>query len=213
MVGDAVEWIRDKADDGRPWLLVGKGPSVERRGEFNLADYHVLTLNHSWRVVRPTLAHFTDLEPAIRCVRELGAMSVPLVLPWHPHVDFRPSPNNLGDYIRNDYSKAEGGLGYIEKRRLLYSYNSTRARKRVSWLTVVPVRFFSAVAGLNLLALAGVRTIRSLGVDGGTKYAKDFDGADCLANGRTSFDAQFAEMRKTVTKYKLDYQSLCGAQL
>ncbi len=207
MVGNAVEWIKARSQDQRPWLLVGKGPSLDRRSEFDLSGYHVLTLNHSCLLVSPSLAHFTDLEAAVECINHLDDGNIPLVMPWHPHVGFRPSPNSLGDYVRNDSAK-RGGLGRMYSRNLLYSYNSTRARNRVQWLPTVPVRFFSAVAGLNLLALAGVRVIRSLGVDGGTGYARELDAKDRLANGRDSFDAQFSEMRKTVAKFKLNYQSL-----
>ena len=212
MVGNAVEKIRELSRDQRPWLLVGKGPSLDRRAEFDLVDYHVLTLNHSCRVIRPTLAHFTDLEAAMECICDLDDQNAPMILPWHPHVGFRPSPNSIGDYVRND-SGRRGGLGRMYSRNLLYSYNSTRARNKVDWLPIVHVRFFSAVAGLNLLAMAGVREIRSIGVDGGTGYAKELDAKDCLANGRDSFDAQFTEMRKTVAKYKLNYQRLDGAAL
>ncbi len=208
-ISDAVAMIREISTDGRPWLLVGKGPSLDRRHEYDLRPYHVLTLNHACRVVIPSVAHFTDLEPLLECVQELAAGHKRIVAPWHPHVDFRPSPNNLGDYVRNGHDE----LAAAVSRKLLYAYNSTRARTKVAWLTTVPVRYFSAVAGLNLLALAGVRSVVSLGVDGGTKYAKDFDSKDRLANGRTSFDVQFTEMKKTVDSYHITYRSLTGGHL
>jgi hypothetical protein len=59
------------------------------------------------------------------------------------------------------------------------------------------VRYFSAVAAVNLLAVSGVREIFTIGVDGGSSYAPDFDKKTLLVNGRASFDVQFKEIRDT----------------
>jgi hypothetical protein len=64
-------------------------------------------------------------------------------------------------------------------------------------LPTVRVRLFSAVAGLNILALARVKRVYTLGIDGGTEYAKCVPAADRLANGQDSFDVQFKELRRT----------------
>jgi hypothetical protein len=37
----------------KPWLILGKGPTFSRRGEFDLNDFNTLALNH---VVRERLA-------------------------------------------------------------------------------------------------------------------------------------------------------------
>lgn len=211
MINCVCTWIEEQMRlEARPWLLVGKGPSLDRHLEWDLDPFYILTLNHACRVIKPTLAHFTDLEALAECIEELLDEGVGIVAPWHPHVNFHPSPNNLGDYIRND---AVTRLDEAARRNLLFTYNSTRSRTKVAAFRTVPVRFFSAVAGLNLLALSGVRSVRSLGVDGGTKYANLMDEKDCLANGQTSFDRQFDEMRKTVANHKLEYRSLTGAAL
>jgi hypothetical protein len=76
---------------------------------------------------------------------------------------------------------------------------------------VVRVKFFSAVAALNLLTEAGVRTIRSLGIDGGATYSQEFtDLKDktLLANRRTSFDRQFEEIARTIATTGIDYAPL-----
>jgi hypothetical protein len=76
---------------------------------------------------------------------------------------------------------------------------------------VVRVKFFSAVAAVNLLAQAGVRTIRSLGLDGGAAYSDEFiDLKDktLLANSRSSFDRQFEEIARTIATTGIDYAPL-----
>jgi hypothetical protein len=76
---------------------------------------------------------------------------------------------------------------------------------------VVPVTYFSAEAALGLLVGAGVQTVRSLGVDGGTTYAADF--ADLsettrLANTQPSFDKQFARFADILHGSKTDFAPL-----
>ena len=65
--------------------------------------------------------------------------------------------------------------------------------------------------GSSLLAQAGVRKIRSLGVDGGAGYSQDFgDLKDktLLVNGRKSFDDQFEEIAKIIMTTGIDYAPL-----
>jgi hypothetical protein len=76
---------------------------------------------------------------------------------------------------------------------------------------VVQVRFFSAEAVLNLLAQAGVRTVRSLGIDGGTNYSRAFDDLKdktLLANGWKNFDRQFEGIARTIMTTGIDYAPL-----
>ncbi|MBA3846057.1 MAG: hypothetical protein H0X45_05370 [Planctomycetes bacterium] len=76
---------------------------------------------------------------------------------------------------------------------------------------IVPVRYFSGEAALGLLATAGVRNVRSLGIDGGTSYSAtftDLDDKTLLANGRSSFDRQFEEFPKIIMRTGVDYAPL-----
>jgi hypothetical protein len=64
---------------------------------------------------------------------------------------------------------------------------------------------------LGLLGMAGVRTIRSLGIDGGSAYSAEFsDLAEStrLANGQPSFDPQFTEFPSIISRFQLDYAPL-----
>jgi hypothetical protein len=94
--------------------------------------------------------------------------------------------------------------------RLLWYDLSTSPVRHGSGPTV-EATYFSAEAALNLLALAGARTIRSLGVDGGSDYSSDFsdlNGKTLLANGHTDFDLQFQGFARTILRSKIDFAPL-----
>lgn len=206
MIRDAVEHIRALTKQyHRPWLIVGKGPSLNRRAEFELGHYSIISLNHACRVVPPDMAHFTDLEAYANCALECQEQGTAVVLPWYPHVDMRPSPNNLGKY-----AQFHDDLEWLIKHGRLYSYNSTVASRlpKNLQLPTIRVRYFSAVAAVNLLLAADVKLIRTLGIDGGKHYAKGFDPEDLLANGRPSFDVQFDEIHKACRKHGATYAPL-----
>jgi hypothetical protein len=129
-----------------------------------------------------------------------------LVLPWFPHVNNRPGRRNLEELARMNTVLRK----LNEQGRLLW-YNHSRAPRTHGDSPVVRVRFFSAVAALNLLVQAGVRTIRSLGVDGGTAYSEEFtDLKDktLLSNQRSTFDRQFEEIARTIALTRVDYAPL-----
>ena len=207
----AVDFIREKqaceeaskSSTTSTWLLLGKGPSFDRRREFDLSSYLTLGLNHVALLHPATLNHYTDLDAFLACAKTLVDQGLHTVLPWFPHIDNRPGKVSL-----SELSQKIPSLMSLRKKGLLLTYNSTLARKRKASLPTIRVRLFSAVAGLNLLAAAGVKKIRSLGIDGGSSYAQGFNRSDLLANGRSNFDSQFEEMRRTVKRYSLDYRPL-----
>lgn len=189
MILDAVRWVKSRKD--RPWLVLGKGPTFDRRGEVDLAAYRVLAINDTCAVVEADLVHLTDVA-ALGRVRDkiLGAATV--VMPWHPHVDHSPGEKTLFELAAGDEL-----LSRLEAGGRLVSYNSTVARKlpKNPDLREIRVRYFSAVAAVNLLRAAGVAEIRTLGVDGGKEYASAFSHQTPLRNGRASFDDQGKEIR------------------
>ena len=75
----------------------------------------------------------------------------------------------------------------------------------------IEVRYFSSEAALGVLGVLGATTVRSLGVDGGTAYAKSFSdlaGSTLLSNGQPSFDLQFGELRRISRRFGIDYRPL-----
>jgi hypothetical protein len=75
----------------------------------------------------------------------------------------------------------------------------------------VQATYFSAEAAVNLLAHAGSRRIRTLGVDGGVEYSGEFtdlQGRTLLANGQTAFDLQFQGIARTILRSGIDFAPL-----
>jgi hypothetical protein len=201
------QWFTDSGiDPNRPWLILGKGPSFASRNGRDLECYHTMSLNHVVREQPVTVAHMIDFDVVDACGESLLNNAQVVVLPWVPHVNNRPGRNNLAEL-----AQIHPLLRRINEQGRLLWYNHSKARQRNGDSPVVRVRFFSAVAALNLLALAGVHTIRSLGVDGGTSYSKEFDDLKektLLANSRSSFDRQFEEIANTIATTGIDYAPL-----
>jgi hypothetical protein len=192
-----IDHVRDN-HGGVPWLVLGKGPSAAGAAS-RPRLLPVLALNHACLAVQADVAHFSDWEAFLDCYPRLGTAVA--CLPWRPHVNFQPSrKHNLLELLR--------AAGIPEDR--VVSYNSSRAAHlpRNRQLPDVPVRFFSAVAAFNILGLAGVRYVHTLGVDGGKAYAPEFDQKDRLANGRQSFDVQFPEIRRACKRYRIQWTDL-----
>jgi hypothetical protein len=201
------EWFGAKGiDQNQPWLILGKGPSFSKRKELDLKPYHTMSLNHVVREQAVTVAHMIDYDVVDACGEAILTNTQYLVLPWFPHVNNRPGRRNLEELARTNTVLRK----LNEQGRLLW-YNHSRARERRGDSPVVRVRFFSAEAALNLLARAGVRKIRSLGVDGGAAYSQDFDDLKdktLLVNDRKSFDDQFEEIAKIIMTTGIDYAPL-----
>lgn len=168
---------------GKPWLLVGKGPSFAGIETRDLSAYSVMGINHVCLRVRCDIAFFTDSEAMEECRPFTQAAWV--VMPWWPHERMRPGKRTAAEY----------GIT-----RPLGVFNSTMDRRRDKRWPLVRVKYFSAVAAVNLLLAAGARTIRTAGIDGGTLYAPGFDIKHRLANGRGSFDIQLVEIEKAARK-------------
>lgn len=185
---------------GRVWVVLGKGPTFSdwRKTPGAVRSlYHVLGLNHVNQRQICDVMHFTDWSAFVDCRADIRKFPGALVMPWRPHVDHRPGSLSLSQRLDEDEVLQE-----FDQAGRLGSYNSSLAKHPNPNLRRVPVRLFSAVAGVSLLLEAGVKEIVTAGIDGGTGYAKGFDDKDRLANGRSSFDAQFPEIERLALRAK-----------
>lgn len=201
------EWFEAKGiDPNQPWLILGKGPSFTKRDKHDLRPYHTMSLNHVVREQAVTVAHMIDYDVVDGCKESILNNAQFLVLPWVPHINNRPGRHNL-----EELAQIHPVLRSMNAQGRLLWYNHSRVRQRHGDSPVVRVKFFSAVAALNLLVLAGVHKIRSLGVDGGATYSKEFDDLKdktLLSNRRSSFDRQFEEIARTIATTGIDYAPL-----
>ncbi len=189
------------------WLMLGKGPSLNAFARLDTSAYRTVALNHVVREQKVDLAHLIDLEVVEQAGEALLANAGAVVLPWHPHIGHVPLELELPEIVADSpiLSRLEA-----ENRLLWYNAETSPFPNPHSSL-LVGVKFFSAEAVTNLLALAGVRHIRTLGIDGGTTYYSrfaDLRGSTLLANGRATFDVQFREIAQTIRTRHLDFGPL-----
>lgn len=215
LIHDAVCMLRQtQIRHKKPWLVLGKGPTLAKLTPAIAAAHSVVALNHAIEVVprpyvSPVIAHFTDIEAIGGCILAITRGRPKVVMPWHPHVAMEPGLFTVANHS-DGHSASAIVIGDLIDSESLWSYNSDRADHLEAHpeLTRVRVRAFSAVAAFNLLALADVKEIFSLGVDGGKDYDTRMDAVNKLANGQKSFDAQTPELTRTLLKHSIRWIKL-----
>lgn len=201
-------------------MLLGKGPTFSKRSRYDLSEYDLtIGLNHVVREMPVDLAHIIDLEVVEHCGQALHENCKFLVMPWIPHIrrklsfsertlSFKPGPMNL-----NECCELIPLLGKLRSEGRLLCYNlGTAPKDRIfPGMPVLPPASFSAAVVLQLLAYAGVRFVRTLGIDGGSGYAGQFDDLKAtthLAAGQVSYDAQFSEIAGVIMNTDMDLSPL-----
>ncbi len=202
---ELMDWAHRHGLPDKPWLVLGKGPSFARHREFDLSAYNLFALNHVVRELPVEVAHAIDIDVVAACAERLLTHCRWLIMPRRPHVGFRPGAQGLEDFVRTMPVLRE-----LDAQGRLVWYNLSTG-DAVGDSPVIRVKFFSAEAALALLARVGVRTVRSLGIDGGRGYSvafSDLEQVTMLANGHTSFDVQFREMQRIIQENGMDYAPL-----
>jgi len=202
---DIIDWSKAFNPAGKPWLILGKGPTFQKIRNIDSTPYYTCSLNHVVRELPVTLAHIIDIDVVADCANEIDRNARFLVLPYKPHVKNSPSEKTLDDFMQE--------MPILEKlnregRLVWYNLSSSSPREGSP---VIKAKFFSVEAALNLLVACGARVVRSLGVDGGRTYSKQFDDLKdktLLANGHQSFDRQFNGICETLRKSKVFYAPL-----
>ena len=197
------DWITSSTFDPKPWLMLGKGPSFSRRGEFPLGDYNLLGLNDVVAEQKVDVAHIIDIDVVAKCADALRSNCRYLVIARRPHVDFKPTERLLEDYF-TDHPVLRGA----RQARAGWSGTTPPTSPPVGNSQTIGVTFFSSEAALNILGELGVKQVRTLGIDGGTQYSSEFEGMPALQNGLPSFDAQFRELEEIVAHWGMDYDPL-----
>lgn len=200
------EWFSANIDENDPWLILGKGPSFDKRHAYDLSLFHTLSLNHAVREQMVRVAHIIDYDVLDDCAEAIKRNAEALVMPWRPHVNFVPSRQDL-----SELAQINPTLRMLDEQGRLLWYNLSTAQETHGDSPLVRADFFSAEAGLNLLALAGARRIRSLGVDGGAAYSAEFNDLKdrtLLSTGHATFDLQFKGFAGTILATGVDYAPL-----
>lgn len=202
----------DRSLQEKPWLVIGKGPSYELISSLNLSDYNIFTLNHVIRQHHAKIAHLIDIDVLESCAEEIECNAEYLVMPYYPHYDNKPGKFSLPELLERTPL-----LKKIDQENRLFWYDQLGiksllfGRRPLNFFRQIWVRRFSAEAALGILASQGIKTIRTIGVDGGVNYNALFEASDAhtrLANGRSTFDDQFGNMIRIIMKNNLDFQAI-----
>lgn len=199
-------WFERTVEPSKPWLVLGKGPSFVGTHQYDANEFNVLGLNHVGREHPVDVAHVIDMDVIDQCGIQLEKNAQHLVMPWHPHVDNLPSSRTL-----EEFAAENGVLSRLNAEGRLLFYNHSLAKRHHPDSAVITVRYFGSVGAINLLVSCGARVIRTLGIDGGTQYSRQFSDLKdktLLANSRSSFDAQFVEFAKTIMNTGIDLAPL-----
>ncbi len=196
------QWIHATRFADKPWLVLGKGPSFARRGEFALGDYNLLGLNGVVDEQRVDVAHLIDIDVVERSGDKLVSNCTYVLMPRRPHVHFLPTKRKLEDFF-DDYPV----LRQLDDQGRLVWYNA-RTSPPIGSSPVIRARHFSSEAAIDILGEMGAKTVRSLGIDGGSSYSKEFASGSQLANDLPSYDAQFREIEEIVQERGIDYDTL-----
>lgn len=199
------DWYPLQQDD-RPWLVIGKGPTFDRRGEFDLGQYRLLGINHVPRDLPVEVSHIIDIDVIVDCGDAIEKNARFVVLPWMPHVK-----NAVGNTTLAQYCQDIPVLRRMDAEGRVLWYDLVTAPVKHDGRRSVDATFFSAEAAISLLANSGAKKIRTLGVDGGDAYSGAFDdlrNVTRLNNGHTSYDLQFAGIAKTIFRTGIDFSPI-----
>jgi hypothetical protein len=187
--------------DGRPFLLVGMGPSFSGIHNLDISGYNTLGLNKVVREIKVDLAHIIDYYIVDKVGKWLESNCTWIVSPYYPHFACRANPLlTLGQCISR-HSLREKFLGY----------NLSTCPLRATDSPVVKANYFSAEAALNLVAHLGCKEVYAIGVDGGNQRAVEYaDHGPCDPRG---FDLQWEGMAKTINANHITYRNLDGTDL
>lgn len=200
------EWFEQTQTRETPWLILGKGPSFEQLRMADVSGYRLMSLNHAVRERPVVAAHIIDIDVVSHCAEALRSHAGVLVMPWYPHVG-----NHVGEKTLEQWCAEIPTLASLDAEGRLLWYDLSTSPLRQGTAAMVRATYFSAEAALDLLAQAGVRQVRSLGVDGGNAYGGSFEDlkdVTRLNNGHATYDLQFQGFATTIFSTGVDYAPL-----
>lgn len=202
---ELTEWWHQINGTECRWLILGKGPSFERRNDYNLHSYTTIAINHVVRELRVDVTSAVNYDVLRDCGDAIYENSRFLLMPRYPH-----SIPGDAEFLLESYFQTYPVLEQLNREERLIWYNLS-SDPFFPGAPVIENSAFSVCILFNLLATLGVCRLRTLGVDGGRAYASSF--ADIeektrLANGMATYDNQFPDMMRTVRRYGLDYAPL-----
>lgn len=181
------------------WTIAGKGPSFDPE---LIRGQNIVALNHAVRELDAVrITHAVDIEPIVELGDELLAKSEIVVMPVCPNVGTKKSGRTCLDLA----STFAAFAALVESGKLCL-YNWIGRDKFLPGCPPVKVQWFSAEGAFGFLAACGVKSICSIGVDGGLDHAACFGDLPKYKHG--PFDLQFPNIQKIVDSHGIDWKRL-----
>lgn len=202
---EVTQWWSEIEGNRGTWLLLGKGRSLERLNEFDTTRFRTLSLNHVVREISVEVASIIDIDVVADCGESIDRNARYLLMPRFPHVNTNPTDRSLEDFL-GEFPV----LAKLSREGRLIWYNFATGRP-LSSSPYIPLGYFSGEVMVSLLSILGSRSIRTLGLDGGTSYAshfKDIEEKTKFANQHSSFDLQWQGIARTIRENDVDYAPL-----
>src|SRR5437762_2147807 len=83
---EITQWWSEINGSKGAWLILGKGPTFQRRQEFDLEPFRKVSLNHVVRDIPVEVASVIDLDVIGDCGEAIDRNARFLLMPRHPHV-------------------------------------------------------------------------------------------------------------------------------
>jgi len=198
-----LDFFKEYKWDGRPWLIVGMGPSFSTIRNFDLSPYNILGINKVVREMPVDIAHIIDWYIVEKVRESIISQARYLVTPYFPHFSCRP-------HIQLPIHVVTERMSNDIKSKIL-CYNLSTIKIKVSKTPTVHAMYFNAEASLNLIAHLGCREVKAIGIDGGKSRAEEF--SDHGAVDPRGFDLQWDGMAKTIIRHGINYSNLDGSSL
>jgi hypothetical protein len=199
-VRELTEWISTTTFPDKPWLLLGKGPSFSRRGEFDLDGYNLFSLNHVVRELDVRIASTMSVRVITDCANVLETNCDYLVVPR-----VLADRNEAFVHRLEDCVETIPVLRDLDEAGRLVWYNYERFRP-FGRSPVLLGLFSISEASVQVIAHIGARRVHTLGIDGGTVYSSSFSDiqTERLARGSFPYDGQFRELNKIRLVHGID---------
>lgn len=190
--------------DGRPWLLVGMGPSFDAEKVKSASSiYNVMGINKVVREVPVDICHIIDFYIVDKVAEWITSQAQHLAIPYFPHFGYRP----IIHFTAKDLSLR---LDQSIRDKIL-CYNLSTIPIKMSPSPTIRACYFNAEASLNLIAHLGCKEVHAIGIDGGKERSSAFsDHGPCDPRG---FDLQWTTMATTIKTYGINYSNLDGSSL
>ncbi|MFT4537231.1 MAG: hypothetical protein ACI9P5_004612, partial [Saprospiraceae bacterium] len=188
------------------FYVLGKGPSIEKFNAVDASSDVLISLNHVVRDRKVDIAHIIDYDVFEDVGQSVYENANYLLMPLHPHISCKPTRLSLHHFIKEN--KIIHKMN--EEGRLVW-YKLGTKKYFLDGYPTYPAGYFSGDVIVGVLAGAGVKNIKLVGVDGGNVYADSFvdlSQKTLLVNGRKSFDIQFSRIRFHIMSNDLNYSHI-----